>query len=226
MRDPELDHANMADRREKMLDAAYRLFTENSITSVTLEESAQEAGCGKRTLLRYYDSKPQLVIAVSTWKWTKVIEEYRERRGNENYDEMTAREMLLFYLDSFLEIYRRNKDMLRFNQLFNVYIQSENVDTRFLLPYQRMIENLVHEFHILYEKAKQDNTVRTDIPEEEMFSTSLHLMLAVVTRYAVGLIYHPEKGFDAEKELTLQKEMLMSHFCSFKDISGKLRQSH
>lgn len=215
MRDPGSDHAKMADRREKMLDAAYRLFTKNSITSVTLEEIAKEAGCGKRTLLRYYDSKSQLVIAVSTWKWTKVIEENQKRRESENYDGMTAREILLFYLDSFLEIYRNNKDLLRFNQLFNVYIQSEKVNTRLLQPYQKMIKNLAQGFHIVYEKAAKDNTVRTDIPEEEMFSTILHLMLAVVTRYAVGLVYRPRKGFNAEKELNLQKEMLMRHFCNY-----------
>ena len=34
-------------------------------------------------------------------------------------------------------------------------------------------------------------------------------MLAVVTRYAVGLVYQPERGFDDIKELEIQKEMLL-----------------
>ena len=45
-----------------------------------------------------------------------------------------------------------------------------------------------------------------------MFSATLHLMLAVVTRYAVGLVYVPENGFDAEKELRLQKGMILKEF--------------
>ena len=53
MRDPGADHATMAVRRERMLNAAYRLFTEKSITSVTLEEIAREACCGKKTRRRY-----------------------------------------------------------------------------------------------------------------------------------------------------------------------------
>ena len=69
------------------------------------------------------------------------------------------------------------RDLLRFNQFFNVYIQSENIE-----------------------------------PEEEMFSTTLHLMLAAVTRYAVGLVYIPEGGFDAEKELEKQKEALLIRY--------------
>ena len=49
----------------------------------------------------------------------------------------------------------------------------------------------------------------TDVPEEEIFSTTLHLMLAAATRYAVGLIY---QGGDPEEELTALKEMLMERY--------------
>ena len=45
-----------------------------------------------------------------------------------------------------------------------------------------------------------------------MFSTTLHLMLAAVTRYAVGLVYIPESGFDAEKELEKLKEAMMLRY--------------
>ncbi len=211
MRDPKLDHATMVTRRENMLNAAYRLFTERSITAVTLEDIAKEAGCGKKTLLRYYDSKPGLVIAVAERQWEQFMTENRKRKPSENFDGMTAAEIFEFYLDSFLELYRNHKDLLRYNQLFNVYIRSENVDPGALNSYEDMIRNLAGQFHIVYEKAEQDHTIRTDIPEMEMFSTTLHLMLAVVTRYAVGLAFMPE-GFDPLKELEFQKEAILSQY--------------
>ena len=213
MRDPELDHATMIERRENMLSAAYRLFTEKSITAVSLEEIAKEAGCGKKTLLRYYDSKPGLVIAVAERQWEQFTRENRKRRPNENFDGMTAEEIFIFYLDSFLELYRNHKDLLRYNQLFNVYLQSEKVDAGTMKPYEEMIRGLAKRFHIVYERAEQDHTIRTDIPEMEMFSTTLHLMLAVVTRYAVGLAFQPE-GCDDEKELVFQKEAILSQYRS------------
>ena len=46
-----------------------------------------------------------------------------------------------------------------------------------------------------------------------MLSVTIHLMLAVITRYAVGLAYEPE-GFDAVKELEIQKEMLFLKYTS------------
>ena len=45
-----------------------------------------------------------------------------------------------------------------------------------------------------------------------MFSTTLHLMLAAVTRYAIGLVYIPENGFDAEKELEKLKEAMLLRY--------------
>ncbi len=55
--------------------------------------------------------------------------------------------------------------------------------------------------------------LRTEVPEDEMFSVTLHLMLAAVTRYAVGLAYKPE-GFDEMRELEIQKEMLLLRYRS------------
>ena len=58
--------------------------------------------------------------------------------------------------------------------------------------------------------GEQDGTLRTDVPEKKMFSLTLHLMLAAVTRYAVGLLY--DAGIDPEEELTELKDMLMRRY--------------
>ena len=75
-----------------------------------------------------------------------------------------------------------------------------------------MIGSFRDRFHYMYLKAKQDKTLRTDDPEEKMFSTTIHLMLAAVTRYAVGLVYIPETGFDAMEELAFQKELILGKY--------------
>ena len=191
------------------LEKSYELFVTKNIDTVSMIEIAKECGYGTMTLYRYYSTKPKLVVAVATWKWKQFGEENQKRRPSANFEGMTAADIFEFYLDSFLVLYRTHKDLLRFNQFFNVYIQSENVEAGDLKPYQGMIESLKERFHIIYSKAKEDNTIKTDESEDEMFSTTLHLMLAAVTRYAVGLVYIPEDGFDDEKELEKLKEMLL-----------------
>ena len=123
---------------------------------------------------------------------------------------MTGVEEFAVHLNAFLDLYRDHKDLLRFNQFFNVYIQSEEIATTQLESYLQMIRKLEEPFSSTYHKGKEDGTIKTDLSEKEMFSVTLHLMLAAVTRYAVGLAYNEET--DAEEELELLKEMLVSKF--------------
>ena len=122
----------------------------------------------------------------------------------------TAAERFDTYLESFLDLYTNHRDLLRFNQFFNIYLLSEEISEEEKKPYTDLIDTLAARFGRIYSKAKQDGTLFTDMPEKEMFSVTLHLMLAVVTRYAIGLAYN--EVTEAEKELRIQKDMLMRRF--------------
>lgn len=199
-------------RRIELLEKGFELFSSRGIESVTMQDVAGYVGCGIASLYRYFDKKPGYVIAVATWKWEQFFEENRKRREASGFDAFTAVQIFEFYLDSFLEMYRNYKELLRFNQFFNLYVKSADIDADTLKPYSIVIEELKDQFDDLYRRAEQDKTLRTDIPIEEMFSTTLHLMLAAVTRYAIGLVYVPEAGTDTEAELSVLKEMLLDRF--------------
>ncbi|MBQ1526702.1 MAG: TetR/AcrR family transcriptional regulator [Lachnospiraceae bacterium] len=199
----------MSERRETFLESGFKLFSSKNIDTVSLQEVADESGLGVATLYRYFVNKPGLVVAVATWKWEEYLKENKARRPSANFEGMKASEIFEFYLDSFLELYRNHRDMLRFNQFFNVYVQAEHIDPDVMEPYKEIIYDLKEFFHEIYLKAQEDHTVRTDEPEEQMFSTTLHLMLAAVTRYAVGLVYTPQDGFDAQAELETMKEIFL-----------------
>ena len=208
-------------RRNELLQKGYELFTERNIESVTMRDVANAVGCGIASVYRYYKSKPVFVIAVATWVWSLEIQKNREKRPHPDLTAMTAEEIFSFFLESFIELYRSRPDLLRFNQFFNIYIRSAKISPEMLKPYQNMIEELKERFHVMYRKAESDRTIRTDEPEEEMFSTILHLMLAAVTRYAIGLVYIPENGFDEEKELEKLKEALLLRYQNGKQVKGE-----
>ena len=62
----------------------------------------------------------------------------------------------------------------------------------------------------LRRRAQQDGTLRTDVSAKETLLSSLHLMLAAVTRYAVGLVYQDD--YDPERELILLRNMLLREY--------------
>ena len=208
-RNLEKDAVEMAAKNRRILENGLRIFAENGIEKVTMNDVARAAGIAVSSLYRYYSSKPKLVMAVGTWAWSAYVEENEKREAALGRPDRTAAEMFDFYLESFLELYRAQKALLRFNQFFNIYMASEEISPEEMQSYLDMIHGLEVRFGKIYRKALEDGTLRTELPEREMFSVTLHLMLAVVTRYAVGLVYN--RNTDIE-ELQLQKDMLIQRF--------------
>ena len=188
------------------------MFSSRSIEAVYLPDVAKASGHGVATLYRYFSTKAEFALAIAEWKWSEFFAENRKRSSIRHLEEKTAADILEFYLDSFLELYRNHKALLRFNQLFTIYIRSENIDADIVAAYRSLMQHITEYFHVMYAKAKQDGTIRTDMPEEKMLSVTIHLMLAAVTRYAVGLVYRPEGSFDDEKELETLKRILYQEY--------------
>ena len=164
----------------------------------------------ERTLYRHFDNKSALVIETAAWVWTKYIENARQRFAPGEWEGMTAARQYAFFLDGFLELYRSRRDLLCFNQMFNVYVRAAEIDAETLGPYRDVMNMLRERYRGILQKAHEDGTLRTDMDEEVMFSTTLHLMLAAVTRYAVGLVY--QGGSDPDEELVFLKELLLRRF--------------
>lgn len=211
-KNPEKDAIRTAATRRRILESGFRVFAERTIDKVTMFDVAAKVNIGIASLYRYYNTKDALVLGISTWVWEKYNQEVEERLLDAGDENMTAAQEFEFFLDSFLDLYRNHRDILRFNQFFNIYVQSEAIKPEHLQPYHEMIHSLEQRFHGTYEKGKIDGTLRTEISEQSMFSCTLHLMLASVTRYAVGLVYEPKEAGDPEADLLLLKKMLLKEY--------------
>ena len=205
--DPKQDALQKEETNRRILDAGFCIFSEMSIDKVSMANVANKAGIGIATLYRDYRTKPELVVAVGTHVWSNFIRNYTPIR---NDDKITAVEELEFFLDSFLELYKNHKKLLCFNQFFNIYIRNEAVPPKALNSYNEMVDKLAMRFHRTYVKGERDKTLCTEMSEKAMFLSIVHLMLAAVTRYAIGLVY--EKDSESYKELILLKNMIMREF--------------
>ncbi len=212
MRGKGKDIVQMAERRQRILEAGFELFSGRGIDLVTMPDIAEASGLGRTTLYRYFSTKTELVIAIALWKWKDYIDTYQAATPEERQREMTAAEQLRWYMDSFIDVYRNYREILRFNYYFNSFIRSEAVAPELMQPYMDMVSDLEVGFRALYEKGRKDGTLRTGITETAMFSSTFHIMLAAVTRYAIGLLYVPEDETDPEGELLLLENALLREF--------------
>ena len=112
------------ERQQRILEEAYRLFSEKSIEGVTMPEVAEASGVGRATVYRYYPTKLDLVVAIGTWTWNEYIRSHGALLTQEEIEEMSGAEYLRFFMDGFLDLYRNHGDLLRFNYDFNSYLRS------------------------------------------------------------------------------------------------------
>ncbi|MBR0112851.1 MAG: TetR/AcrR family transcriptional regulator [Clostridia bacterium] len=211
MRNAEKDEREMAQRREKMLEEGFRLFSERGIESVAMQDVADACGLGIATLYRYFKTKLSLVLAIGTRQWEDYVKVIDAKRTENAVEKMTAAEELSFYLDFYIDLYHNHKDLLCFNQNFNIFVQHEGATQEQLAPYIAALGNIVGLFHMMYEKGKKDGTLRTDMSEDRMFAATSHIMLAVAVRYAQGLIFHADSE-DMTRELLLVKQMILREY--------------
>ena len=212
MRNREKDELEMAERRNTILREGFRLFESKGIETTGMQEIADACHLGIATLYRYYRNKLDLVIDIGTRQWEQYFVHISNTRARQNVDRMTAAKELEFYLDFYIDLYRNHKDLLRFNNNFNSYVMHEGATAEQLKPYLTAIGSISIFFHSLYEKGKKDGTIRTDMPEEKMFASTVHIMLAVAVRFAQGILYSAKTETDRTEEFNLLKYMILKAF--------------
>ncbi len=214
MRNEERDTKASLIKRKKILDAAFRLFSRNSIEAVVLEDVAKEAGVGIATLYRYFTNKQNLVIEIGTGLWYEYYKEVEKAYAERGGDSMNALEELEFFLDSFIDLYRNHKDILVFNRNFDTYVKHESCTKEQMEPYNRAVSVFAEKFHAVFRKAQADGTLNIRTSEKKLFVSTLYIMLSVAGKYAEGLIYPVDYNRDMTEELFMLKRMIMDTYAA------------
>ena len=209
MRDARKDAIEMAARRERLLEAGFRLMSTRTIEEVTLQEIADEAKIGIATLYRYFKAKPDLVIEIGTNIWKRYYVEVEKEYARLNGSAMNAAEELEFFLDSIIELYRSRRDVLRFNRNFDTYVQHERCTAAQMRPYNDAVAVFAKKFHTVVRKARADGSLRIPVSEPRLFVNLLYTMLSVAGKYAEGLVYPPHGEQDMTDELEAIKRMIL-----------------
>ena len=198
-------------RNKKIIDTAFKVFVEKKIEAVSMGEIAQAAGIGRATLFRCYAGKTELVIAVCAAKWKEYLDELDERRPISSVGDIPAIGRFIFTLDSYIDMYRNHTELLVYNDNFNYYVTHEGVSDDELKEFRASLISADTRFDMMYEKAKEDKTFRTDIPQDEFMRVTVHTMMAACTHYAGGFIWGAEWNKDYTQELLLLKEMILNY---------------
>ena len=221
MRNAEKDVRAMTERRELMLAAGFRIFAERGIETVSMQEIA--SGLGIATVYRYFSTKLEFVIAIGAKKWREYYDEIENEYVRASGDAMTAAEELEFFIDCIIALYRRHRDVLLFNRNFSAYVMHEGATAAQMRPYNEAASLYAEKFHSIWRKAREDGTLNVNISEKRLFTSTLHIVLSVASKFAEGLVYPDDYDRDMTEELLMLKRMILGAYAAKTSASACIR---
>lgn len=200
-------------KNEKIINTAFRILVEKKIEPVSITEIAEKAGVGRATVFRYYPTKADLAIAVCSAKWKEYLDELDAKRPIASVKDIPAIDRLIFTLDSYIDMYQNHKDLLQYNENFNHFVShSGGVETAGMMAdFHASLYSVDTRLHMMYKRAQEDHTFRTDIPEEEFMRVTVHTMMTACAYYAGGFIWGSKNNKDYTPELLRVKEMILNY---------------
>lgn len=162
---PKRQDGETASARERILEAAYELFSSRGVRAVGTEEVLERAGVAKSTLYRHFRTKQDLVLAFlqrREQRWTReFVEAEARRRGS------TPRERLLAIFDVFDEWFHR--DDFEGCSFINVLLETGDVETPLGKASAAHLEYIRSVVCMLAEEA--------DVHDAESFAHSWHILM-------------------------------------------------
>jgi AcrR family transcriptional regulator len=154
-----------ASARERILAAAYELFSTRGVRAVGTEEVIAKAGVAKSTLYRHFSSKEELVLAFlqrREQRWTReYVEAEARRRGS------TPRERLLAIFDVFDEWFHR--DDFEGCSFVNVLLEMSDLESPLGKASAAHLEYIRSVVRTLAEEA--------GVQDSETFAHSWHILM-------------------------------------------------
>ena len=122
---------------------------------------------------------------------------------------MDAYELVDFYCNKIIEIYQNQPKLLKFSANYKTFIHREGATEEQYKGQIEALDSIRLLFRLKYKEAKYNKCIRTDIPEEELFTSITVTMLSMAERYAQGIVWANMQNSDHYSELIHLKEMIL-----------------
>lgn len=164
-----LTEEEMQERREKIIQTAFRLFCERGIEGVPLTEIAKKAQVSDNTIYRYFENKENLVLEAFIKLWDNIMS-FVERgvEGTANYASLTGYEQIKVWIEGFRQLYLHDEAFILFSYEAKLYLLRHKVK---LDRFQQ--DALMHSIRppcvAALDKGKADGSIPTKQDSEDLF---------------------------------------------------------
>lgn len=183
-----LTEEDMQERRQTMIQTAFRLFCDRGIENVPLSEIAKKARVGENTLYRYFDNKETLVLEAFVKLWDTIMHNVEQIvESVPNYDALTGHGQLRVWLECFSHLYKVDREFVLFSYEAKLYLLRHKVK---LDRFQQ--DMLMQSFRgpclAALDKGKADGSIPVKESNEDLF----YAIWGSIRGYVVKVVIYGE----------------------------------
>lgn len=197
------------EKRNKMIQAAKKLFAEHGFEKTTMQKIADEAHLGVATLFRYFPKKEHLMIEVVK----EVIEQqvpcfeeivHSSKSGIEKIDDV-----LTTYI---MYISEENSVSTKLLEAFELYIAFMPIEAGLLEEINKAYGKIRDIISTIVQEGKRDGSIQLSISNELATRTLLNMFGTAVKKYSLYALLPEDAIVPVPKkdELIIVKDMLIS----------------
>lgn len=205
-----ITEAELAMRRERIIDEAFHLFLKHGIDGVSMKEIAAAAGVSEKSIYRYFGTKPELISMAVVTLWDKIVQELCSV-VDDNYYQKSGYEQLSMLLDGTRILFEKHSDYVLLSYDYKLFLARNKGNPDATHPDVQLIINPIERSYIdAIKKGQLDGTVTTKYKTSDIFVSAWGLIRGYTVKVAVyGALMDGEEDpwrahFDTAKDIVLR----------------------
>ena len=199
-------------RIERILLAAFSLFSHNGFDAIAMTDIAKEAEIGVASLYRYFETKDEIAIRTAMWAWESQKKLIMPILNDTGYYTKSGIEELEEIFDLFCKLFQNEPDFFRYIYFFDAYIVCQKIDSERLIPYQEVIQSVQTVIGNAIHKGIEDGSISKKYKdnEKQLYFSLMHTLFSVSQKLSLtGKMLKMDETNDGVQQLKLLSKILL-----------------
>ena len=200
-------------RIDRILAAAFKLFSSAGIEPVAMTDIAKKAEIGVASLYRYFSTKDEIAIRTAIWAWEEQISEIYPSINNEEYTNGNGLFRLSIIFSLFKKLYMSQPEFLRFIYFFDSYAVNSGIKQERMIEYENVIGKVQMIVADAIKLGLKDNSINKKYIDktEDLYFTLMHSFFSTAQKLTLSenLLAMNEKSKGSD-QLDLLSELLLN----------------
>ena len=199
-------------RIERILLAAFSLFSHNGFDAIAMTDIAKEAEIGVASLYRYFETKDEIAIRTAIWAWESQKKLIMPILNDTGYYTKNGIEELEEIFDLFCKLFQNEPDFFRYIYFFDAYVVCQKIDSERLIPYQEVIQSVQEIIGNAIHKGIEDGSISKNYKdnEKQLYFSLMHTLFSVSQKLSLtGKMLKMDETNDGVQQLRLLGKILL-----------------